>query len=163
MIVLGLGSNIGDREVNISTAIKMLKETNRITVLKTSALYRSEPVGVKEQPEFLNAVLCIETSLTPYELLTVCNDVEHRMGRIRARKWGPRNIDIDILMYNDVVLNSAALNLPHPRLHERNFVLVPLLDVMGSLPIYKGLNTEELIKANNDTSKVHYFKELIVT
>lgn len=162
MIILGLGSNIGDKEANILTAIKFLSDNKDIIIDKVSALYRTEPVGVKDQPEFLNAVISIKTALSPHELLKACLSTEQKMGRVRIKRWGPRNVDIDILMYNDVVLDSQDLNLPHPRLCERNFVLIPLADITGKLPVCNGMTANELMAVNKDESKVFFIKEIIM-
>lgn len=160
MKILGLGSNLGDRETNIVTAIKKLSEMNGIAIDKISAIYQTEPIGVKDQPEFLNAVISIITDLNPYELLRVCLDIETAMGRIRTTKWGPRSIDIDLLMFDELVLQSGKLCLPHPRMLERNFVLVPLVDIAGILPIYNGLTATELLNKSTDDSNVAFYKQI---
>lgn len=160
MILLGLGSNIGDRESNIINAIRKLESTGKISIEKVSSLYSTEPVGVQDQPEFLNAVIAIDTNLSPGELLTVCLNVEKTMGRTRNERWGPRNIDIDILTYRDVVINSRKLCLPHPYLHERNFVLIPLNEIAGEIPIYKGMSSADLLRDNNSGSSVVFYKKL---
>ncbi|MGI6092480.1 MAG: 2-amino-4-hydroxy-6-hydroxymethyldihydropteridine diphosphokinase [Veillonellaceae bacterium] len=160
MIILGLGSNIGERETNILNAIKQLSATEGITIDKVSAIYQTEPIGIKDQPEFLNAVISIKTGLNSYELLKICLDIETAMGRIRTVKWGPRIIDIDLLMFDELVLNEDQLCLPHPRMFERNFVLVPLIDIAGDLPIYKGLTATELLNRSTDDSKVLFYKQI---
>jgi 2-amino-4-hydroxy-6-hydroxymethyldihydropteridine diphosphokinase len=157
MIVLGLGSNIGNntsREDNIATAIKLLDSHPRITVEKISSLYETEPVGLKEQPSFINAVIVIKTDLLPLELLDVCLAVEKKMGRVRELRWGPRNIDIDLLVYNDVTMTDAALELPHPRMAERKFVLIPLAEIADETPLYQGKTARELLAATMDDSNV---------
>lgn len=160
MILLGLGSNIGNKTTNIISAIRLLKATKGITIDRMSSLYRTKPVGVIDQPEFLNAVISIITTLTPHELLKVCLGIEKAMGRVRTKKWGPRNIDIDILLYDDVIMNSAELCLPHPHLHERNFVLVPLLEIAENLPIYNGLTVSKFLEERTEVTDVHFYKKL---
>lgn len=160
MILLGLGSNIGDRENNIINAIRKLESTGKITIKRYSSLYSTEPVGVHDQPEFLNAVIEIDTNLSPWELLTCCLNVENLMGRIRNERWGPRNIDIDILIYHDVVISSQALCLPHPYLHERNFVLIPLSEIVGEIPIHNGMSSIELLRDKNNGCSVVFYKKL---
>ncbi len=124
---LGLGSNIGEREDNLQTAITLLKRS--IEVIRRSKTLETEPFGLVDQPDFLNLVLEIETDLTPKELLTLCLLTEQEMGRKREIKWGPRNIDIDILLYEDIVLNEKDLIIPHQYLTERDFVLIPLTEL----------------------------------
>lgn len=157
MIVLGLGSNISNnntREDNIATAICLLDAHPRIQVDKISSLYETEPVGLKEQPSFLNAVIAINTDLTPLELLDVCLAVERKMGRVREVRWGPRNIDIDLLIYHDIEMTDTVLELPHPRMPDRRFVLIPLAEITDDKPIYKGKTVQEMLAATKDISHV---------
>ncbi|MEN6565695.1 MAG: 2-amino-4-hydroxy-6-hydroxymethyldihydropteridine diphosphokinase [Veillonellales bacterium] len=158
MIALGLGSNIGDRESNIVTAIQLLAAHKNILIDAVSSLYETEPVGVKEQPEFLNAVIRIRTQLLPRELLAVCLWIEKKMGRVRLTRWGPRNIDIDLLVYETVELNVPELILPHPRLAARRFVLVPLVEIAGDEIITRGVTPMNLLKQTVDTQKVKLYK-----
>ena len=166
MIVLGLGSNIGNnntsREDNIATAIKLLASHPRITVDKISSLYETEPVGLKEQPSFINAVIAIKTDLLPLELLDVCLAVEKKMGRVREIRWGPRNIDIDLLVYHDIEMKDAVLELPHPRMAERKFVLIPLAEIAANAPLYQGKTVKELLAATMDDSNVSTYGTLEV-
>jgi 2-amino-4-hydroxy-6-hydroxymethyldihydropteridine diphosphokinase len=123
-VLLGLGSNVGDKEANLRAAVRLLPQP-----LVASSLYRTEPVGYIEQDSFLNAVVSVETKLTPKELLDVILDVERRLGRVRTFRNAPRAIDIDILLWEDLVLHDEELEIPHPRLHERAFVLEPLSEI----------------------------------
>lgn len=161
MIVLGLGSNISNntynREENIAAAIKLLSSHPRISIEKISRLYETEPVGLKEQPNFLNVVIAINTDLSPVELLEVCLAIERQMGRVREVRWGPRNIDIDLLIYHDEEMTTAALELPHPRMPERKFVLIPLAEIAGSARIYKGRTAQELLNSTLDDSQVNVY------
>jgi len=159
MIALGLGSNISNttREDNIATAIRLLNEQPNITVDKVSSLYETEPVGFKDQPSFLNAVISIATELSPIELLNACLRVEQVMGRVRKVRWGPRNIDIDLLIYHDVEIAVAALELPHPRLPDRKFVLIPLAEIAGNAVVYKGQSSQQLLAATTDDSQVNRY------
>lgn len=158
MIALGLGSNIGDREHNIITAIQLLTAQGEIAVEAVSSLYETEPVGRKEQPEFLNAVIWIHTRLSPQNLLAVCLGIEQKMGRVRFQRWGPRNIDIDLLVYETVEMNLPELVLPHPRLRERRFVLVPLAEIAGHEVIMQGLTAMDLLQRTVDTQRVKIYK-----
>ena len=160
MILLGLGSNFGDREGNIRQAINILATTPGIGIDRMSSLYATEPVGVTDQPEFLNAVISITTNLPPGDLLKICLSIEAELGRIRQQRWGPRNIDIDILLYNDIILDLNWLTLPHPCLHERAFVLIPLQEIAPDLPVYQGKTAAELLQTC-DSSQVKWHSQLI--
>jgi 2-amino-4-hydroxy-6-hydroxymethyldihydropteridine diphosphokinase len=128
IVYLSIGSNLGDREKNLSRAIEIL-EKQGIFVRKRSSLYETEPWGEKNQPLFLNMALEIETELKPQELLRVVKNVEIEAGRERSYKWGPRIIDLDILLYNHIIVNEETLKIPHPLMHERDFVLRPLDEI----------------------------------
>jgi 2-amino-4-hydroxy-6-hydroxymethyldihydropteridine diphosphokinase len=145
VICLGLGSNLGDRAANLRETVARLAAWPGIKVEKVSSVYETAPVGLTEQPDFLNAVAVVATTLTPAELLAACLEVEKAMGRVRLVRWGPRVIDIDVLLYDDVSLDTPDLVLPHPRLHERSFVLVPLAEVAPVLPVYGGKTAIELL------------------
>ena len=124
---LALGTNLGDRFANLQAAIHALPAAVR--VLDQSPVYETLPWGLTDQPAFLNMVIRGETRLPPLELLKNLKDLETRLGRTPTVRWGPRLIDIDILFYDELVLNTPELTLPHPHLHERAFVLVPLADL----------------------------------
>jgi 2-amino-4-hydroxy-6-hydroxymethyldihydropteridine diphosphokinase len=130
-VYLGLGSNVGDRLLNLNKAIELLSE--KIQILKKSKIYISKAVGYTDQPDFYNMVLYGKTDLSPEELFNFIKDVEKNAGRVYRFHWGPREIDIDILFYNDLVYKSDKLNIPHPRLHERDFVLLPLIELNPKL------------------------------
>jgi 2-amino-4-hydroxy-6-hydroxymethyldihydropteridine diphosphokinase len=127
---LGLGANIGNREANLRLALRWI--SRRCTVVAVSSLYRSEAVvldGADAGPDYLNAVCEVESDLTPNELLVFVKEIEYEMGRRPAERWGPRILDIDVLLCGDVVIASAELTVPHVLLSERNFVLVPLAEL----------------------------------
>ena len=126
---LGLGSNMGDREMFLRQAVALLAAESDITVKKVSSIYETEPVGFTDQGAFLNAVAIVETELSAVELLSKCLAVEQRLQRVRDVRWGPRTIDIDILLFGEQVIDDPKLIVPHPRLGERLFVLVPLHEV----------------------------------
>ena len=123
---VGLGANLGDPEAQIRKAVAELGRLPRTRLLAASSLYRSAPVGVGEQPDFINAVAKVETALVPRALLDELLAVEKRFGRARPAPGAPRTLDLDLLLYDDRVLAGPGLVLPHPRLHERAFVLAPL-------------------------------------
>ena len=125
---VALGSNLGNREENLRTALKHLEE-NGVQVVKVSTFIETEPYGVTDQPGFINAVCQVATELAPLELLRLLLSIEQEMGRVRLRRWGERNIDLDLLLYEDAVLESEELTLPHPDMHNRDFVLVPLAEI----------------------------------
>jgi len=133
---LGLGSNLHGPADQLRTAFGKLSQIDGIEVLKVSGFYRTPPWGDEQQDDFINAVAQIETSLAPAPLLRALQSVENAMGRSRSgRRWGPRVIDIDLLLYGDLQLRTEELELPHPRMHERAFVLVPLCELDAGLRI----------------------------
>ena len=134
-VFLSLGSNLGDRLSNIQQAVSSLSMSKHIKILKTSSFYETEPWGNKNQEWFINAALALDTDLTCEELLEFCQNIEVQLGRIRHEneKWAQRAIDIDILMYDDKLINKPNLIVPHPLMHLRAFVLVPMLEVKADL------------------------------
>jgi len=129
-VYLGIGSNLGDRAENIRKALASLDKTDGITVKTVSSCYETEPVGpVTDQDDFYNIAMEIETTLGPGELLARVNWVEQRLGRVREERWGPRTIDIDILLWEDMVVDEGGLTIPHPEMERRAFVLTPLAEI----------------------------------
>ncbi|MGB7731517.1 MAG: 2-amino-4-hydroxy-6-hydroxymethyldihydropteridine diphosphokinase [Candidatus Acidiferrum sp.] len=129
---LALGSNIGDREKNLREAIHLLRES-ALQITKISSIYETEPVDYLEQPWFLNAVLEAQTNLPAAELLATLRNIESQMGSKKAFAKGPRLIDLDILLYDDATIDTPDLQIPHPRMLQRNFVLVPLAEIAPTL------------------------------
>jgi len=125
---IGIGSNLGNRQKNCLRAIELLQKKD-IIVTKRSSLYETEPWGVKDQPRFINMAVEIDTSLKPKELLKILKNIEKELGREKSSKWGPRIIDLDILLFDDIILNKDNLKIPHPLMHERDFVLRPLCEI----------------------------------
>jgi 2-amino-4-hydroxy-6-hydroxymethyldihydropteridine diphosphokinase len=146
---VGLGANLGPKEVTLLRAVDLLAAEDGIEVLELSELHETAPVGVVDQPEFLNAAVALETTLSPRELLDVLLRVERELGRVRAERWGPRTIDLDLLVYGDETVDEPGLRVPHPRLHERRFALEPLAELEPELAI-PGLGTvsEALARLN---------------
>lgn len=124
---IGIGSNIGDKKAACRRAIKLLGKAGRIVA--ASSFYCTEPVGYPDQEEFVNAVVELETPLSPPALLAQCHVIEDELGRSRLVRWGPRTIDLDILLYGEAVLNDAELTIPHPLMSARAFVLIPLAEI----------------------------------
>ena len=137
---VGLGSNLGDREGTIRAALAKLPG-----VVAVSTLRETDPVGITDQPRFLNGVAALETELAPRELLDVLLAVERRLGRERGQRWGPRTIDLDLLLYGDEVIDETGLTIPHPRLHERRFVLEPLAELSPALVVPGRGRLEDLL------------------
>jgi len=135
--LIALGGNVGDVQATFDRALAMLCDSDEVRLLARSSDYRTPPWGVTDQPPFINAVIAVATSLPPRDLLTRAIAVERAFGRDRAkeRRWGPRTLDLDLLTYSDLVLNTPDLTLPHPRLFERAFVLLPLAEIAPELLI----------------------------
>jgi 2-amino-4-hydroxy-6-hydroxymethyldihydropteridine diphosphokinase len=133
VVYLALGSNLGDRKANLNEATRRLCETPGVTCLRVSSHVRTEPWGVTDQPEFLNGAVAVETSLPPEVLLRVVKAIERDMGRQPGPRWGPRLIDIDLLWYDGLSLETADLTLPHPEMMNRPFVREPLREIAPDL------------------------------
>jgi 2-amino-4-hydroxy-6-hydroxymethyldihydropteridine diphosphokinase len=127
--VLALGSNLGDRRGMLQAAVDGLGGYEGIRVIAVSSLFETAPVGGPDQPDYLNAVVLVDTVLAPLELLAACQQVESDLGRRRGERWGPRTVDLDLIAYRDVVAVTSTLEVPHPRAAERAFVLVPWLEL----------------------------------
>ncbi|MBI5195381.1 MAG: 2-amino-4-hydroxy-6-hydroxymethyldihydropteridine diphosphokinase [Nitrospirae bacterium] len=125
---LSIGSNLGRRQENCERAVSLLAE-NGIKILKCSSMIETKPWGIKDQPDFINMAVEAETSLKPEELLKAIKKIENEMGRHKSVRWGPRPIDVDILFYDDLIIKTPELEIPHPLIHERYFVLNPLAEI----------------------------------
>jgi 2-amino-4-hydroxy-6-hydroxymethyldihydropteridine diphosphokinase len=132
---VGLGANLGPREVTLLRAADLLAAADGVEVVAVSQLRETEPVGLVEQPPFLNGAVAIDTSLTPCALLDLLLEIERSLGRVRGERWGPRTIDLDLLAYGDERVDEEGLHVPHPRLHERRFALEPLAELDPELEI----------------------------
>jgi 2-amino-4-hydroxy-6-hydroxymethyldihydropteridine diphosphokinase len=132
-VYIGLGSNLGDKNKNIKKAIKLIKEKKIANKIKCSSFHKTKPAGVKNQPEFINAVIGGTTTLSPLTLLKELKIIERDMGRIYLIRWGPRIIDLDILLYGNKSVNLPNLKIPHPLMHKRKFVTEPLLEIAPEL------------------------------
>ena len=152
-VYLGLGSNMGNRQNNLDRALELLSQ--RLRVAKISSVYETEPIGDINQPRFLNLVCQIYTSLAPMALLTLAKGIESRLGRTSGKSNAPRPIDIDILFYSDQIIETPELIIPHPRLVERAFVLVPLAEIAPYLvhPV-SGKTIKELLQGIKETQGV---------
>lgn len=159
-IYLALGSNLGDRMQNLRAALRQLAPHIALTHL--SPIYQTEPWGVADQPDFFNMTVCGETALAPVELLDALQAIEKNMGRVKTVRYGPRVIDLDILMYGDTVMQTERLEIPHPRMAERRFVLVPLNDIAPHTMHPRLKRTvRELLSALQDDSAIRLHPETI--
>lgn len=131
-IFIALGSNLGDRAGNILRALALMKARG-IKIRKVSDFIETKPYGVTDQPDFLNAVVRVETGLSPEQLVKTLLDIETTMGRVRKRHWGERNIDLDLLLYNDKVFSNEVVTVPHPDMLNRDFVLAPLAEIAAKV------------------------------
>ena len=134
---LGLGSNMGDRLENLRGAVSLLRDRG-VSPVRSSRVYETSPVGGPPQPDYLNAVIEADVEGSPQDLLRTCLEVEDAMGRIRRERWGPRVIDVDVLTFGDQEVDEPDLQVPHPRMHERGFVLIPLLELDADPPLPGG-------------------------
>lgn len=150
---LGLGSNQGDRAQMLARALDLLPGPG-VRIVTRSRVYESPPWGVTDQPWFLNQVIEAWTTLPPHELLARCREVEQALGRVRVMRWGPRTIDVDILLYGDLVMATPDLMIPHPELRRRAFVLVPLAELAPTLRLPTGEAVAALVEALPDRASV---------
>jgi 2-amino-4-hydroxy-6-hydroxymethyldihydropteridine diphosphokinase len=154
VVYLALGSNLGDREANLRSAVHALQRRG-VTPSRLSSFYHTEPKELLNQPWFLNGVMEASTCLQPRRLLEVCREVEHEHGRIRTYSNAPRTLDIDIIFYDGLIVDTPELTIPHPRYANRRFVLEPLAEIAPDLPDPRtGLTIRELLAATTDTAIV---------
>jgi 2-amino-4-hydroxy-6-hydroxymethyldihydropteridine diphosphokinase len=150
---LALGSNLGDRLEHLRRAVSLLGDREGVRFVRSSRVYETSPVG-PPQPDYLNAVIEVETTLGARGLLRACLDVEQAMGRVRAERWGPRVIDVDVLTFDDERIDEPDLVVPHPRMHERAFVLVPLLELTADPMLPGAVRVADLRLADDAVSGV---------
>jgi len=156
-IYLSLGTNLGNRELNLEAARQEL--TPQVKILDSSSIYQTEPWGYLDQPDFLNQVLVVETSLSPHELLEYIKGIEQKIGRKPSIRFGPRVVDIDILFYGDRIIQEEDLVIPHPRLKDRAFVLIPLAEIDPDL-VYPGTGLSiSVLLSNVDLTGVDLYQE----
>ncbi|MER8403198.1 MULTISPECIES: 2-amino-4-hydroxy-6-hydroxymethyldihydropteridine diphosphokinase [unclassified Mesorhizobium] len=151
-VYLSLGGNLGDPATSMAAALGILDANERTRVVAVSSLYRTPPWGKLDQPDFLNAAAEISTALAPRALLDLCLDAERKLKRVREERWGPRLIDIDILVFGDRIIHETGLEVPHPRMLERAFVLAPLAEIAPEL-VVDGKSVSERLAAV-DTSGI---------
>jgi 2-amino-4-hydroxy-6-hydroxymethyldihydropteridine diphosphokinase len=151
---LGLGSNIGDTREHLKNALAALNASDGISVVTRSSDYRTPPWGPVPQDDFRNICVLVDTILSPQDLLKRCLSIESELGRVREIRWGPRIIDIDVLIYGQEKVSEPDLELPHPRMHERAFVLIPLAEIWPDAPIGNGLTAKEALQSCPDQDGV---------
>lgn len=150
---IGLGSNLGDSPDNLRQALRALNSVPEIVVDKVAGLYKTAPVGYTDQAWFYNTVARIQTTFDPHALLALLLQTEDTLGRVRNIRWGPRTVDLDLLLYEDLVIDTPALTVPHPRMLERAFVLVPLSEIAPGL-VVQGQDISSLAKVFRQTQEI---------
>lgn len=151
-VYLSIGTNIGERYKNLQHAIRLLRDIEGVVVVRISSVYETAAVGFTDQADFLNIAVYVKTVLSSEEMLEVCQSIETELGRVREFRWGPRIIDLDILLYNYENIETESLIIPHPRMYERAFVLVPLVDITPT-PENKQLQLAHLTMEQMDGEK----------
>lgn len=148
---IGLGANLGDAEATLRAATTALRALPHSRLTGLSSLYRSAPVGPADQDDYLNAVATLETALAPHALLAALQSIENAHGRVRTLRWGPRTLDLDLLLYGNDRISTADLTVPHPELVRRNFVLIPLLEILPAITLPDGTRLDGLAAAGDAT------------
>jgi len=159
IVHIGIGSNLGERADNCQKAIELLRG-KAIIIRKISSLYETEPWGIEEQPKFINLAIEVETTLSPHALLSILKDIENKIGRVKTLKWGPRTIDLDILFYGDEIINLDDIQIPHKLLHQRDFVLLPLIEIAPDKihPVLKK-TIKQLMEEFKDAQNIKHQKQ----
>ena len=159
VVYLGLGSNLGHREKNLSQCLRELEGLDCLRVIRKASIYEAEPVGFKNQGWFLNTVVKIETKIPPLSLFYLLKGIEKKIGRGKGKRWGPREIDLDMLLYDNMVMSVDKLILPHSELHKRKFVLVPMVELNSRLkhPVLN-LTFKKLLKNIKERQEVRLVK-----
>lgn len=152
IVYLSIGTNIGEREKNLVEAVRALDAMQQVHLQSISSIYETDPVGFLDQQSFLNIAVKLETSFSAQEMLNACQSVEQHLGRVRLIRWGPRSIDLDILLFNHENIETESLIVPHERMFERAFVLVPLVEISE-------VNTAQLKQAHDKLSQMDIEKE----
>ncbi|WP_298817331.1 2-amino-4-hydroxy-6-hydroxymethyldihydropteridine diphosphokinase [uncultured Roseibium sp.] len=151
---LGLGSNLGDPQANLEHAVQLLDQTSGLTVVRRSSDYRTPPWGPVPQDDYVNICLVVDTTLSPQDLLKRCLETEAELGRVRDIRWGPRKIDIDVLIYGVEKVEETDLEIPHPRMGDRAFVLIPLSEIWPDAPLGDGRTAAEALETCPDQEGV---------
>ncbi len=161
--MIGLGSNVGDRYSNLMRAVRAMSADGKIILEKTSSIYETSPVGVLEQPTFLNAVVEGITALDPFCLLQYLKDIEDAVGREKTYRWGPRVIDLDIILYGDLQMQTDGLTIPHAEMKNRAFVLIPLAEIEPDLVLPDGTPIRQALQNLSEEDTVTLRKDILLT
>lgn len=161
-VYLSIGTNIGDRKRNLQEAVKMLVQTDGVAVKKISSIYETAPVGYVDQDSFLNICVYLQTDKNAEDMLLCCQEIENELGRVRLIRWGPRIIDLDILLYNEVNMETEHLTIPHPRMYERAFVLIPLMEVVQTMTPQLEKAKEEYLAIDREKEGVQIWMESLL-
>ena len=143
-VYIALGSNLEHPQAQLTAALQALNELSDSRLTAVSSFYQSKPLGPQDQPDYVNAVACLETSLAPLALLDELQRIEHEQGRVRLRRWGERTLDLDILLYADHIIQSERLTVPHDDMHQREFVIIPLIEIAPHLLLPNGQSIQTL-------------------
>ncbi|OGP73412.1 MAG: 2-amino-4-hydroxy-6-hydroxymethyldihydropteridine diphosphokinase [Deltaproteobacteria bacterium RBG_16_49_23] len=159
IVYIGIGSNLGDKIAHCEKAISEILNIDRHRLLSRSSLFKTRPIGYTAQDWFVNGVIKLESDLEPHDLFRALKDVESRLGRAETFRWGPREIDLDILLYDDRIIQTENLQIPHPHMHERQFVLIPLVEIEPELihPVLKK-SVQNLLKEAKEDQGVEKLK-----
>ena len=144
-VYIALGSNLAEPVQQLNEALNSLKNLPHSTLMAVSSFYQSQPLGPQDQPDYVNAVACLETELAPIPLLDALQQIENQQGRVRVRRWGERTLDLDILLYNNEIIQSERLVVPHYDMHNREFVIVPLYEIAPTLVLPNGVSLQQLM------------------
>jgi 2-amino-4-hydroxy-6-hydroxymethyldihydropteridine diphosphokinase len=159
-VFIGLGSNIGPKRQNIKNAGEKIAALEGVEIINESSLYNTSPWGKTDQQDFINQVVELETNLSPWKLLNELQQIEIKMGRQRLEKWGPRTIDLDILLYGDEIIESEELTIPHPYIGKRLFVLVPLEEINSELIFPDGTRIKEVLDRAEVRERDNYIRRI---
>ncbi|MEN6462183.1 MAG: 2-amino-4-hydroxy-6-hydroxymethyldihydropteridine diphosphokinase [Syntrophomonas sp.] len=159
-VFVGLGANLGNKRQNIVDAVEKIAALERIEIVKESSFYNSPPWGKVDQEDFINQVIEIKTDLSPWELLHKLQKIEINMGRQRLEKWGPRTIDLDILLFGDEAIESEELTIPHPYMYQRLFVLIPLEEINSELIFPDGTRIKEVLSRAEVRDRDNYIRRI---
>lgn len=155
-VYLSIGTNLGNREDNLQEALNQLR--SKVEIVKVSSIYETEPVGGVQQDDFLNIAVKIKTEMNPYQLLKFIHQIESELHRVRTIHWGPRTIDLDILYFNNIEVNDDQLIIPHPEIKNRNFVLIPMLEITNNDNIVLRDKILKMIEKTDDKNSVQKYK-----
>ena len=143
-VYIALGSNLANPQAQLTAALQALNQLSDSRLTAVSSFYQSKPLGPQDQPDYVNAVACLETALAPLALLDELQRIEHEQGRVRLRRWGERTLDLDILLYADHIIQSERLTVPHYDMHQREFVIIPLVEIAPHLVLPNGQSIQIL-------------------